>query len=107
MGSRRAGEVGTPLSLSLDRVLAGLSGGSPAVGAVGRRWTELVGPTVAAHAEPCRLRAGTLTIGVRQPGWATQLRYLEPELLERCRAVLGPGVVTQVEIRVLGGPQPR
>jgi predicted nucleic acid-binding Zn ribbon protein len=100
-------DVGVPLAHSLDRVVGSLAGGPAAMRGIGARWSELVGPTVAAHAEPCRLRDGVLTVGVRQPGWATQLRYLEPELLERCRVVLGPGLVSRVEIRVLGAPQHR
>lgn len=96
-GSRDPIRVGS----SVEQVVGGLRGGSDRLGAVSARWTDLVGETVAAHAEPCRLRDGVLVVGVRQPGWATQLRYLGPEILERCRGALGADTVCAIEIRVL------
>jgi predicted nucleic acid-binding Zn ribbon protein len=79
----------------------GSLGGGERFGAVSARWNELVGDTVAEHAEPCGLRDGVLVVGVREPGWATQLRFLGPEIVERCDATLGPEVVERVEVRVL------
>jgi hypothetical protein len=96
-GSRDPVRVGS----SVEHVVSGLRGGSDRLGAVSARWTDLVGETVAAHAEPCRLRDGVLVVGVHQPGWATQLRYLSPEIVERCRGALGSEAVREIEIRVL------
>jgi len=41
-----------------------------------------------------------LVVDVDQPGWATQLRYLETDLLARLAAVAGPGAVRSIEVRV-------
>lgn len=90
-----------PIGTSLDRVLRGL--GAPkaeAVGSVFERWPELVGEQIASHCRPVSLRSGTLTVAVRDPAWATEFRFLESRLLERLAAVLGPGEVTALEVRV-------
>ena len=64
-----------------------------------RRWEDAVGAQIAANARPTRLSDGVLFVEVDEPGWATQLRYLEAQLIERITAVAGPGV-TQIELRV-------
>ena len=64
------------------------------------RWPELVGPAIAEHARPLSLKNGILTIGVDQPGWATQLRYLGATLLDQLAAAIGDGVITRLEVRV-------
>ena len=47
------------------------------------RWSEIVGPAVAARARPRHLRAGVLTVTVDDGGWATQLRYSEADVIAR------------------------
>lgn len=100
---RRTGPV--PLSAALDDVLASLqppgSAATPArvVGGVFAGWDDAVGPQVAAHARPVRLSEGTLVVEVDEPGWATQLRYLEQDLLRRLAEVGGQGV-ERIEVRV-------
>ena len=90
-----------PLSESLDRVAAAF--GAPPASAMHTvfvRWPELVGPAIAEHARPLSLKNGILTIGVDQPGWATQLRYLGATLLDQLAAAIGDGVITRLEVRV-------
>ena len=90
------------LSESLDRLAAGL--GAPPASALHTvfvRWPELVGAAVAEHAQPLSLKDGVLTVGVDQPGWATQLRYLGATLLEQLAAAIGDGVITRLEVRVV------
>ena len=80
------------------------------MGAVFTRWDEAVGPLVAAHASPIALRDGVLTVGVDDPAWATQLRYLKNELLTKIAGVAGPGVVGRIDLRVVppkGPAEPR
>jgi hypothetical protein len=43
---------------------------------------------------------GRLVVEVDEPGWATQLRYLESELLARLAAVAGAGAVRSIDVRV-------
>jgi predicted nucleic acid-binding Zn ribbon protein len=89
------------VAMSLDRVVRHLGAPSADVTAslVGR-WDQLVGPNVGANTRPIRLRDGTLTVAVAEPGWATQLRFLEATLVERLCAELGAGAVRTIEVRV-------
>jgi predicted nucleic acid-binding Zn ribbon protein len=86
---------------SLDRVARSLGG--PDAGSLSGlfgRWAEIVGPQLAAHARPVSLSSGVLVVAVTEPAWATQLTFLEGELLGRFRDALGDGVVERVEVRV-------
>jgi predicted nucleic acid-binding Zn ribbon protein len=67
-------------------------------------WEEVVGTAVAAHARVRSVHAGVCTVSVDDSVWATQLRYLEPALIERVEAVLGPGVVSSVKVVVASPP---
>jgi predicted nucleic acid-binding Zn ribbon protein len=69
-------------------------------------WEDIVGPAVAAHARVRSVRAGVCTVHVDAPVWATQLRYLEQDLITRAEAGLGTGVVTAVRVVVEAGPGP-
>lgn len=107
-GGRRRVREPRPLTLALDEVLRSLQPASasatPAktVGGVFARWEDAVGAQIAANARPTRLSDGVLFVEVDEPGWATQLRYLETQLIERITAVAGPGV-TKIELRVRRG----
>ena len=70
------------------------------------RWTTLVGADVAPHCRLTSLRDGVLRVTVDSAPRATQLRYLEGELVKRSATVLGPGVVRELRIRV-GAPSTR
>ncbi|MDQ1436458.1 MAG: hypothetical protein QOK43_87 [Acidimicrobiaceae bacterium] len=63
-------------------------------------WEEVVGASVAAHARPVSLVKGALVVAVDQPGWATQLKFLAPRLVERINASAGDAVVDRLEVRV-------
>ncbi|MDQ6927629.1 MAG: DUF721 domain-containing protein [Actinomycetota bacterium] len=89
---------------SLDRLTQGL-GGPPSsnLSSLFDRWTDLVGAQVAAHTRPLSLVRGVLSIAVDEPGWATQLTYLENDLVARISTVLGTGQVTRIQVRVRPG----
>jgi predicted nucleic acid-binding Zn ribbon protein len=90
-----------PLGESLDRVTRSLGGpDAAALSVIFGRWDEVVGAHVAAHAWPLALSEGTLSIAVDQPGWATQLTYLESDLRRRANDLAGPGVVRRVRVSV-------
>jgi predicted nucleic acid-binding Zn ribbon protein len=74
-----------------------------ATGRVWSAWEEIVGPAVAAHAEPTSLRAGVLRIRADSPAWATEIGYLADEIRSRANAVTGRGLVS--EVRVWTGPR--
>jgi predicted nucleic acid-binding Zn ribbon protein len=97
----REGPGPRPVGASLDRVAASLGGPRAATwSGVFSSWADLVGPSVAAHARPRRLEATVLHVAVDDPAWATQLRWLEGDLLRRLTEVLGEGAVTAIEVRV-------
>ena len=91
-----------PLAASLDRVASAFGGGTRAstLSTVFATWPSLVGESVAAHCAPRALRDGHLVVAVDEPGWASQLRWLEADLLRRLAEVLGEGQVTRVDVVV-------
>ena len=66
------------------------------VAAVMAAWPGAVGEAVAAHVRPRRLHDGELLVEVDAPVWATQLRYLEEEVLRRLGRKVRPGVVKSI-----------
>ena len=97
---RRPGDP-DPVGPVLDRLLGGL--GAPpadALTALFERWAEVAGPPLADHAVPASIDAGVLVVKVREPAWSTEWRYLQGEVLRRCDALLGEGVVARIEVRV-------
>lgn len=90
-----------PVEASLDRVARRLGVGRAAtLPAVFERWAELVGEGIASRTQPRSLRGTTLVVAVDDPSWATQLRWLEGDLLAQIEGVLGAGVVTALELVV-------
>ena len=63
-------------------------------------WPEVVGAALVPHAEVRSIRDGVCTIAVDGPGWATQLRYAEQQLVERAGRYCGAGVVTSIRVVV-------
>jgi predicted nucleic acid-binding Zn ribbon protein len=97
------GDVPEPrqVGASLDRVAHAL--GVPrasTLSGVFASWPDMVGESVAQHTRPASLRDGVLVVAVDEPAWATQLRWLEADLLTRLDDVLGPDQVRAIEVRV-------
>jgi predicted nucleic acid-binding Zn ribbon protein len=87
----------------LDRVMKRL--GAPdadTLATLFSSWSELVGPRLAGHARPVSLTDATLVVAVDDPAWASQLRWLEAELIERLAEALGEPI-TALEVRVRPG----
>jgi predicted nucleic acid-binding Zn ribbon protein len=99
--ARYAGDDPVPLSNALAKVGAelGLAPGD-AHGTLDARWSEVMGADVARHARLVSVRDGVLTVVVDDPIWASQMRYLEPAIVTRATALLGPGVVVSMRVRV-------
>lgn len=94
-------ELPQRLRLPLDRLLRNLEAPrARTVRSVFEGWEEVVGESLAAHVAPISLRRGRLAVAVPDPAWATQLRYLETELLTRLAEAFGPDEVTAIDIRV-------
>ena len=90
----------TSLSNSIERLLKSLRGGDrQTTVTVFSRWAEIVGEPVCSHVKPLKLDAGTLIVEVDEPAWATQMKFLEADLLKRLN-VGGAMPVERLEIRV-------
>ena len=88
-GPRKIGDA-------LDRVVPG----GRAFTTLLETWPTLVGDGLAARTRPSALHATTLVIAVDDPAWATQVRYLETDLLTRVAEALGTGIVTEIRVVV-------
>lgn len=82
-----------------SRMLAERGWRSPvAVGSVLSRWDEIVGADIAAHCVPESFDADTVLVRCDSTAWATQLRLITPQVLQRFEVELGPGVVTRLSV---------
>lgn len=94
-GGRDPEGLGTVFS----RMLAERGWKSPvAVGSVLARWEEIVGADIAAHCVPESFDADTVLVRCDSTAWATQLRLITPQVLQRFEAELGAGVVTRLSV---------
>lgn len=74
------------------------------VGGVVGRWREVVGDQVADHCEPETFEDKVLVVRADSTAWATQVRLLAPQLLERLAHEVGEGVVETVTVLGPAGP---
>ncbi len=89
-----------PISHGIDRLLRSLRAGDRQVTVtVFSRWVDLVGESIAAHVRPLKLDRGTLIVEVDDPAWATQMKFLEADLLSRLRET-GDMSVQSLEMKV-------
>jgi len=89
-----------PLRDALSRVAADLGFDASTERSLHSVWEEVVGVAAAAHAEPGGVRDGTLRVWVDSGAWATELRYLASEFVERLTAAGIEGVdCLQISVR--------
>ncbi len=103
---KRSREPGEPVPLGDSVAAVGRELGMAAPDAfatIAGAWPEIVGAALVGHAHIRSIRAGVCTIAVDGPGWATQLRYAERQVVERAQRRCGPGVVTSIRV-VVNGP---
>lgn len=100
-GSGGAGDQPRSLAESLNDAARSLGGAdASAMNVVFRHWDTVVGPAVAERTEPLSLRSGVLLVGVTEPAWATQLRFLAVDILARLEEAAGHPVADRLEVRV-------
>jgi len=117
-----------PLQSGLDAIVRSLKADAATVRTVFSGWDEAVGPVIAAHARPVKLDGPVLLVEVDEviaaharpvkldgpvllvevdePGWATQLKYLQSDVLQRLRQ-FGGGPIERLEVRVAGAAHQR
>jgi predicted nucleic acid-binding Zn ribbon protein len=71
-----------------------------AFGSLVAHWHDMVGDEIAAHCRLQSLRDGVLRVTADTAPRATQLRYLESDLVRQASALVGPDVVRAVHVRV-------
>jgi predicted nucleic acid-binding Zn ribbon protein len=67
-----------------------------------RAWTDAVGETIAAEAQPVSERGGVLTIGCSSAVWAQELDLMAPTILERLNSHLRLGRIARLRCTVRG-----
>ena len=87
------------ISDSIKRVIDGLGPKSEILG-VHSHWEEIVGITIAEHCFPKKLEKNSLLVEVDHPGWSTEIKYLESDLLMRLRQKIPELEVSEIKIRV-------
>ena len=96
---RSASDGPRRLHTSLDALVEDLHGAprsaadpSPdarALGVLFASWTEIAGPAMARHVAVRRWDAQALLVTADHPAWATKIRLVSDDLLERVRAATG------------------
>ena len=99
-GRMREGPV--PIGAALGELAERIGAGrADVVGVVFGRWADVVGEAVAAHVRPLRLDGPVLVLSADHPAWATQIRHLAPDILERLRTACGGAQApARLEVRV-------
>lgn len=89
------------MASSLDRLSRAL--GAPravVVQAVFDRWSEIVGPALAAHCRPLSLRGDAVVVAADDPAWGSQLRYCSADVLGRLEGLVSGPVPSRLVVRV-------
>jgi predicted nucleic acid-binding Zn ribbon protein len=95
------------LAGALDALLDRLGAESTtAITGVFGEWPKIVGEQVAQHVTPIKLERGRLIVEIDDPSWATQMRFLEPQLVEKLNAATS-STITAIEVRVKRNPRNR
>ena len=91
------GELSTRVGLAPPKTLHSVFSG----------WSALVGEPLADHLRPTSLRDGMLRVTADEAAWATQVKYLGQDLVDRINERLGEAVVVQIVVTVQGSRRPR
>jgi len=62
-------------------------------------WDEVVGPQIACHARPLRLRDTLLEVRVDQAVWMQQLQLLKPMIVKKLNQHLGDDVIADLFLK--------
>ncbi len=89
-----------PITASIDSIMSSLRGSDRVqIGGVFGRWVDAVGDNIADHVRPVRLDQRVLTVEVDEAAWATQVKFLSANIIQRLHDVAGVDV-DRVEVRV-------
>ncbi len=95
----------SPLSEPLDRLLDALVGASAStIDTIIDRWPEIVGDVVAPRARPVKLVDAVLTVRADDAVVGSEVRWLEPTIVERVAELAGGAQLAGVKV-VVGPPR--
>jgi hypothetical protein len=100
---RLPGEPGEPTTIGDAAALVGEELGLAEPRSFARlvdAWPEIAGDALATHSRVRGIRDEVLEIAVDSPVWATQLWYLERDVVERSSRLVGAGVVAAIRVVV-------
>jgi predicted nucleic acid-binding Zn ribbon protein len=63
-------------------------------------WAQTVGKTIARHSRAVGIFEGTLVVDVEDAIWEKNLRLLEPQIMAKLTAVVGPGKVRNIRFKL-------
>lgn len=69
------------------------------------RWSEIVGPELAAKCHPARVQRGVLWVAAPDASWAYQFQFMRSEILQCLRTVLGPSDIQDVRFKAGALPE--
>ncbi len=90
-----------PLAGAVEALTRRLEPMTP-LAAVQRHWVDVVGPAVAAEAQPVSERGGVVTVACRSAVWAQELELLAPDVVARLNERLGAARVTSLRCTATG-----
>ena len=62
-------------------------------------WNDVVGPQIARHAQPLRIRDRILEVRVSQPVWMQQLQLLKPKILQQLNERLSEELIEEIYLK--------
>ncbi len=89
-----------PIGETLERYLRML--GAPPVSTLtdlADRWPAIVGPALAGPTRPIELVDGVLVVGCDDPTWASQIGWMEGQIIERFRAAFPDATIRRIRTR--------
>ena len=90
-----------PIGASLEHLLGNLDAPSVDVlDIVFRDWASIVGPDLAHHSRPVVMDGDLLVIQAADAAWASELRWLENQVVERVSTVTGSDRIRRVQVKV-------
>jgi len=90
--------IGPMLERCLDQ-----AAGRPGAAAIWRFWGDAVGPHIARHARPVRLRGSTLLVAVSSAPWMQELQLLKPAIRTQLNARLSEPMVGDIQLVLTQG----
>jgi predicted nucleic acid-binding Zn ribbon protein len=69
---------------------------------VQRAWPQVVGPAIAAQAQPTAERGGVVTVSCSASVWAQELDLMSVQIVERLNARVGSGQISRLRCIATG-----